>query len=100
MIMRKVKKARQEMTAGEKIIRLVGILFGVAAVACGVLAVLQVFDVINSKVLFLPWGLILLGCENFSSALQTWKRSKGGAIVMLCCGIFVIVCAIVGLIKL
>ena len=84
----------------EKLFRVIGILFGCTAIVFGVLAVLQVFDLINANFMFLPWALILLGGENFCNAVYTWRNSKGAAIVAVCCGVFVIVCAIVAIVKL
>jgi hypothetical protein len=66
----------------------------------GILAILQIFDVINANFHFLPWGLIFLGGENLCNKVYTWKNSRGAAIVSLCCGVFVIVCAMIGIIKL
>ena len=90
----------KKMPLFEIVFRILGILFGCSAIVFGTLAVLQIFDVLNANFHFLPWGLIFLGGENLCNTVYTWKESKGMAIVALCCGIFVIVCAIIGIIKL
>ena len=98
--MSNIKELWQGFKFYERVFRILGILFGCIAVVFGILAILQIFDVINANFHFLPWGLIFLGGENLCNTAYTWKKSKGAAIVALCCGVFVIVCAIIGIIKL
>jgi len=93
-------KSWKNMPLFEIVFRILGIIFGCIAAVFGILAILQIFDVINVNFHFLPWGLIFLGGENLCNTVYTWKKSKGAAIVALCCGVFVIVCAIIGIIKL
>ena len=90
----------KQMRPFEIAFRVMGIIFGCTAIVFGILAVLQIFDVINANFLFLPWGLIFLGGENLCNTVYTWRNSRGAAIVALCCGIFVIICAIIGLVLL
>ena len=90
-------KSSKQMQPYEIAFRVMGIIFGCTAIVFGILAILHVFDVINVNFLFLPWGLIFLGCENFCNTVYTWRNSRKAAIVALCCGVFVIVCAIIGL---
>lgn len=90
----------KKMRPFEIAFRVMGIIFGCTAIMLGVLAILQIFDVINANFLFLPWALIFLGGENLCNTVYTWRKSRGAAIVALCCGIFVIICAIIGLVLL
>ena len=98
--MSNLTKFSQEFKFYERVFRILGILLGCTAIIFGILTILQIFDVINANFHFLPWGLIFLGGENLCNAVYTWKKSRGAAIVALCCGVFVIVCAMIGIIKL
>ena len=84
----------------ENVFRGIGWIFLIAAIVLGILSVLQIFDILNVNFLFLPWALICLGMENACNSVRIWKNSRVAAVVSLCCGIFLIICAMIGFAKL
>lgn len=89
--MSKIKNKWQQFPLYEKIFRVLGVMFSCTAIIFGILAILWNFDVINADFHFLQWALIFLGGENLCNTVYTWRKSRGAAIVALCCGIFVII---------
>ena len=96
--MNKFKKEWAQLLPFEKVFYVLGLTLALAVIVLGILAVLQNLDLIFLKVQLLPWCLILLGLENLSMAVYEWRRTRSTAIVSLCCGVFVLVCAVIGLI--
>lgn len=92
--MRKKQSEWKQMRGFEKVFRVLSFVFGLAAVAVGVLAVLQIFDVMNFKISLLPIGLVFLALEDICHAGCIWRRNMGPAVVSLCCGVFVLDCVI------
>ena len=98
--MKKWKEYWKQLLGYEKVFYVLGLTSSLTVIVFGVLAILQRFDIMSHAVPFLPIGLILMGVDNFFNAVYTWRQSRGSAIVALCCGVFVIVCAVIGLMLL
>ena len=96
--MGKLKKEWAQLLPFEKVFYVLGLTLALAVIVLGILAVLQNLDLIFLKVQLLPWCVILLGLENLSMAVYEWRRTRSTAIVSLCCGVFVLVCAVIRLI--
>ena len=93
---KKTRNKRNQLLPFEKVFRICSIVLAVLTVLLALGSLLQFLDVISLSAELLPLSFLSFSIESFCSAVYNYRRNRYNAIVSICCGVFVLICVIVG----
>ena len=93
---KKTRKKKEPLRPYEKAFRICSIVLASLTVLLAVGSLLQFLDVFSLSVELLPLSFLVFSIESFCSAVYNYRKNRYNAVVSICCGVFVLICVIVG----